>query len=169
MAAITTNPTRIDRKPARKQRRSQTSVGTAPRIWAPAFLGGDRGKYVALVLKCLVATAVVFGAVSALTSTKERHATLYRPAEKQKRVAGHKTAESGIALTENKAPIKHRAALVSGNNAAIREAPRANAKILDRAVFGSSVDVIGEDGRWAQVHAVGQNVSGWIEKGSLNF
>ncbi|WP_350356542.1 SH3 domain-containing protein [Methylocystis iwaonis] len=43
------------------------------------------------------------------------------------------------------------------------------AKILGRAVYGSRVEVLGQDGRWVQVHAIGQTVAGWVERAGLNF
>ena len=60
-------------------------------------------------------------------------------------------------------------AFVSGSNAAIRERPAINAKILERAVFGSNVELLSQDGKWVQVRSTGQNASGWIERAYLSF
>jgi len=157
-----------------------------------SLLRGDASTCALVTVKSLAAAIVVFGALAALISTKAPRPAI-RHAEKQKPVGDHKAAMSDKpttkhkavaadrsntenkvaaadgAVTDHKTVIKPGIALISRVNAAIREAPRLNAKILDRAVFGSSVDVIGQEHDWAQVRAPAQNVSGWIEKSALNF
>ncbi len=169
MAAVTTSTTDKRRKHAKQQRPTQTSAPASRRAWTPSFLRGDTTTYAALAFKSAAAAALVFGAVSVLSATSERHAARHKSAGKQKLVAGHKVAMAESSAAEHKVPIRRRPAMISGNEVAIRDAPRPNAKILDKAVFGSSVDVVGEDGKWAQVHAAAQKVSGWVEKASLNY
>jgi hypothetical protein len=66
-------------------------------------------------------------------------------------------------------PTRLGSALVSKIDVPVRDAPRRNGKILDKAVYGSYVDVIGQDGKWVQVRATRQHLTGWMEKADLNF
>ena len=60
-------------------------------------------------------------------------------------------------------------AFISGGNAAFRERPAINGKIIERAVFRTNVELITQEGKWVQVRSPGQNISGWIEKAYLSF
>ncbi len=60
-------------------------------------------------------------------------------------------------------------AFISGSNAAIREKPALNSKIIERAVFGSNVELIAQEGKWVQVRSTGQDVTGWVEKIYLSY
>jgi hypothetical protein len=60
-------------------------------------------------------------------------------------------------------------AFVSGNNVLIRANPKLNAKIVGKAIFGTSIEVIAYDGNWVQINSPAQNLSGWTEKMRLNF
>jgi hypothetical protein len=60
-------------------------------------------------------------------------------------------------------------ALISDNGVLVRESPKLNAKVLDRAIFGTSVDVVELDGKWVKIHSSAQNLDGWTEKSRLNF
>lgn len=60
-------------------------------------------------------------------------------------------------------------AMISGNNVLIRETPKINAKIVKRAVFGSLVEVIDQEGKWVKISNPGQQFTGWVEKIYLNF
>ncbi len=67
------------------------------------------------------------------------------------------------------APTRFGSALASKIDVPVRDAPKRDANILNKAVYGSYVEVIAQDGRWVQVRATGQNVTGWVEKSGLNF
>ena len=60
-------------------------------------------------------------------------------------------------------------AMISGNNVIIRETPKINGKIITRAIFGISVDIIEEEGKWVRINNPGQHVTGWVEKVYLNY
>ena len=60
-------------------------------------------------------------------------------------------------------------AMIAGNNVIIRETPKINGKIITRAIFGISVDIIEEDGKWVRINNPGQHVTGWVEKVYLNY
>lgn len=129
-------------------------------------------KYAPLGFRSLAAAALLFAAAAALPPAKETHAPGSRSADRRKPGAGAhgKIAVARPQETERKAaPAKPAVALVSGNNLAIRDAPRENARVLGVAVFGAMVDVTGQDGKWSQIHAGGQGVSGWVEKAGLHF
>ncbi len=114
---------------------------------------GDGLRYAFLAGKSIAAAVFVFGVLCALiyTSAAPRK-TIHPVGEKQKTIARQATT-----------------VLVSKIDLPIRDAPRGDAKIISRAVYGSRVEVLGQDGRWVQVHAIGQNVAGWVEKFGLNF
>jgi hypothetical protein len=121
--------------------------------------------------KSVAAAVFVFGALCALiyTSAAPRQ-TKHVASEKQKIIARQKTATGDKSTADAKAaPERLDSALVSKIDLPIRDAPRGEAKILGRAVYGSRVEVLGQDGRWAQVRAIGQNAAGWVEKAGLNF
>jgi len=60
-------------------------------------------------------------------------------------------------------------AFVSSNNVIIRENPKPNSKVLGKAIFGTSVEVLAFNGNWVQIRSSAQNLSGWTEKMRLNF
>lgn len=60
-------------------------------------------------------------------------------------------------------------AFVSGNNVLIREHPKPNSKVLGKAIFGTSIEVLAFDGNWVQIRSPAQNLSGWTEKMRVNF
>jgi hypothetical protein len=128
-------------------------------------------RYVLHGIKSLVAALLLFAAAVALTPAKETHAPGLKLAERRKPVgAAHKSAAARPQETERKAAsAKPAVALVSGNDVAIREAPRDNARVLGVAVFGTMVDVTTQDGKWAQVRTGGQGAGGWVEKAGLHF
>jgi hypothetical protein len=66
-------------------------------------------------------------------------------------------------------PIKNIEAIISGNNVVIRETPKLNGKVVSRAIFGTSVEIIEVEEKWAKIHSPGQKVVGWVEKSYLNF
>ncbi|WP_281932813.1 SH3 domain-containing protein [Methylocystis iwaonis] len=113
----------------------------------------------------------MFGTLCALIYTSAApHKTMHAAGEKQKIITRQKTATADKSTADAKVyPSRLDSALVSKIDLPIRDAPRGDAKILGRAVYGSRVEVLGQDGRWAQVLAIGQNAAGWVEKAGLNF
>jgi hypothetical protein len=105
----------------------------------------------------------VFGAICALiyTSATPRKSLL---AINKKTIA-----RSEFDVESHVAPTRLGSALVSKIDVPVRDAPRRNGKVLDKAVYGSYLDVIGQDGKWVQVRATGQHLTGWVEKADLNF
>lgn len=161
MAAVATKGASHTRKKHAKQARRLTDVASpaAKGARASPFLHGGGSRYVVVVAKSIAAAVFLFGAICALTYTAAVPRNSARNvAEKQKPIANQKTASTRLG-----------AALVSKVDADIRDAPRQNAKVLKRAPYGAYVEVIGQDGKWAHVHATGQNVTGWVDKAGLNF
>ena len=95
------------------------------------------------------------------SGTENKHAKATSASHQPKSAA--KEAESHKSISLNGT------AFISGSNAAIRERPAINGKIIERAVFGSNVELITQEGKWVQVRSPGQNISGWIEKAYLSF
>jgi hypothetical protein len=128
-------------------------------------------RYALFAGKNVAAAVFVFGTLCALIYTSAApHKTMHAAGEKQKIIARQKTATADKSIADAKAaPSRLESALVSKIDLPIRDAPRGEAKILGRAVYGSRVEVLGQDGRWAQVRAIGQNAAGWVEKAGLNF
>jgi Bacterial SH3 domain len=60
------------------------------------------------------------------------------------------------------------AARIVGTNVPIRSIPKMSAKILERAVWGESVEVVGREGEWAQIRSV-RKTTGWISRADLKF
>lgn len=58
---------------------------------------------------------------------------------------------------------------ISGSNAAIRESPAINAKLVEWAVFGSTVESIAQEGKLGHIRSAGQNISDWMDKNYLSF
>ncbi len=138
-------------------------------------------KYAMILLTSVVGGALVFGGLSAMIDAnpnkklvKDNH-----PLKKQTSETKHskhgEPARHTAASTIGTASVTHKSieltgsAFVSGSNAAIRDKPAINAKIVERAVFGSNVELLSQEGKWVQVRSTGQNVSGWIEKAYLSF
>ena len=136
-------------------------------------------RYGILLGSSVIGGLIVFGGLSALISptvksktadhavtpiksgTENNHAKANSASHQPKSAA--KEAESHKSLALNGT------AFISGSNAAIRERPAINGKIIERAVFGSNVELITQEGKWVQVRSPGQNISGWIEKAYLSF
>jgi hypothetical protein len=71
-------------------------------------------------------------------------------------------------ITRDEVPKTGNARIV-GNNVPIRSIPKINGKILERAVWGDSVEVIGKEGEWAQIRSAKKNTTGWISQAELKF
>jgi hypothetical protein len=172
MAAITTSgASRIRKKHAKAKRSNEASTPAAKATRMLPFLQGGGSRYGFMAAKSIAATVFVFGTVCALiyTAAQPRNAA-QKIVEKQKPIASQKAAIADKSNIEPKAAsTRLGSALVSKVDVDIRDAPRRDAKVLDRAVYGSYVEVIGQDRKWAHVHATGQNVTGWVNKASLNF
>ncbi len=153
MAAVTANgASRNVRKPAKAPRVIRASKPAEARM--PSFLREDGSRYAFTAMKCVAAAVFFFGALCAL---------IYTAAEPRR--AAQKVSERH----KSTAPTRLGSALVSKIDVLVRDAPRRDASILNKAVYGSYVEVIAQDGRWVQVRATGQNVTGWVEKSGLNF
>ncbi len=162
MASATTSFKRSGRERAKARRSSKVATPAATEPGMQPSPRTDSPRYALVAGKSVAATILVFGAVCALIYTAaEPHKATYAVGEK--RVARQKAAEASADTT------RLGSALVSKIDVAVREAPRRNARILDKAVYGSYVEVIGQDGKWIQVRATGQNVTGWVERAGLNF
>jgi hypothetical protein len=171
MATATTSRTSHNQRKPVKTQRSNAATSPAVTVWAQPLLRGDKSRYAFLAGKSIVAAVFVFGVICALiyTSAAPRK-TMHAASEKQKTIASQKTTTADKSGTEARtAPTRLGSALVSRIDVPIRDAPRRDAKIVNKAVYGSYVEVLGQDGAWVQVRATGQNVTGWVEKASLNF
>jgi hypothetical protein len=60
-------------------------------------------------------------------------------------------------------------ARIVGNNVPIRSVPKINGKILERAIWGDPVEVVGREGEWAQIRSAKKNTTGWISQAELKF
>jgi hypothetical protein len=60
-------------------------------------------------------------------------------------------------------------ARIVGNNVPIRSVPKINGKILERAIWGDPVEVVGKEGEWMQIRSARQNTTGWISQAELKF
>jgi hypothetical protein len=138
-------------------------------------------KYALIVLASAIGGLLVFGGLSALISTKPNKEMVNTGHSLKKQVT-ETTHSKREERTRHAAPPAHErapitqksidvsgSAFVSGSNAAIRERPAINAKIIERAVFGSNVELLSQEGKWVQVRSTGQNLSGWIERAYLSF
>lgn len=172
MSTVTSGGASRHQKNSPKYRRANTSTPLPAKNPVTFPLPrGDGVKYALFAGKSIAAAVFVFGALCALiyTSAASRQ-TKHVASEKQKIIARQKTATADRSTADAKAaPARLGSALVSKIDLPIRDAPRGEAKILGRAVYGSRVEVLGQDGRWAQVRAIGQNAAGWVEKAGLNF
>jgi hypothetical protein len=172
MATATTGGTsRHQRNLANTRRANASTPRPTTKPWTVSFPRGDGLRYAFLAGKSIAAAVFVFAAICALiyTSASPRK-TMHAASEKQKTIARQKTTTADKSAAEAKAaPEGLGSALVSKIDLPIRDAPRRDAKILNRAVYGSHVEVLGQDGTWVQVRAAGQNVTGWVEKAGLNF
>lgn len=148
--ATTSGTSRPQRKTPKTKRANASTPGvvTKPFITSLPQAGGRR--YTVLAGKSLLAAAFFFGVICAL---------VYTAADKSKPVAGQRTTTAK----------KSGAAVVSKIDLPVRNAPRRDAKILARVVYGARVEVVAQDGGWAQVRAAGEDVAGWVEKTGLNF
>ncbi len=168
MSTVTTaGASRHQKNPAKSRRANALT----PRPATAPLPHGDGLRYAVFAGKSVAAAVFVFGALCALIYTSAApHKTMHAAGEKQKIIARQKTATADKSTADAKAsPARVESALVSKIDLPIRDAPRGDAKILGRAVYGSRVEVLGQDGRWAQVRAIGQNAAGWVEKAGLNF
>jgi hypothetical protein len=172
MSTVTTGGASLHQRNTARSRGANASTPRPATKPATALTPrGDRARYALLAAKSVVAAVFLFGALCALiyTSAGPRQ-TRHAADEKQKIIARQKTATADKSIADAKAaPSRSESALVSKIDLPIRDAPRGDAKILGRAVYGSRVEVLGQDGRWAQVRAIGQNAAGWVEKAGLNF
>lgn len=172
MSTVTTGGASRHQKNSTKSRRANPSTPRPATKPATAPLPrGDGVRYALFAGKNVAAAVFVFGTLCALIYTSAApHKTMHAAGEKQKIIARQKTATADKSIADAKAaPSRLESALVSKIDLPIRDAPRGEAKILGRAVYGSRVEVLGQDGRWAQVRAIGQNAAGWVEKAGLNF
>ena len=136
-------------------------------------------RYGILLGSSVIGGLIVFGGLSALISPTGKSKTADHAATPIKSGTENKHAKATSASHQPKSATKeaetHKSlalngtAFISGSNAAIRERPAINGKIIERAVFGSNVELITQEGKWAQVRSPGQNISGWIEKAYLSF
>jgi hypothetical protein len=171
---MTTATTSGAARPQRKNSKAQRANASTPRAVTKSVvtsLPRADGRYAVLAGKSLVAAVFVFGVICAFiyTTTGPRRATQV-VGERPKTIARQKTAttdKSGAEFAAIAARVG--SALVSRIDLPVRDAPRRDAKVLARAVYGSRVEVVAQDGGWAQVRATGQNVAGWVEKAGLNF
>jgi len=168
--ATTGRASHNQRKPA-KTRRSNAATSPAVTEWMQPLLRGDQSRYAFLAGKSIAAAVFVFGVLCALIYTSAApRTTMHAAGEKQKTIARQKPATADKSGIEARAaPTRLGSALVSRIDVPIRDAPRRDGKIVNKAVYGSYVEVLGQDGAWVQVRATGQNVTGWVEKASLNF
>lgn len=170
------------RKQTGSKGRFQSALASIDRWSLPKFSLDTPVKRYALILLASAAGAfIVFGGLSAMigSNPNKELASTSRSVKKQASETKHakhaEPAHRGGLLTTEAASTGHKSieltgsAFVSGSNAAIRERPAINAKILERAVFGSNVELLSQDGKWVQVRSTGQNISGWIEKAYLSF
>jgi hypothetical protein len=127
-----------------------------------------------ILLTSIVGGVLVFGGLSAIIDTNPNK-ELARDSHPLKKQASETKHSKHGQTARHTASSAHKSieltgsAFVSGSNAAIRERPAINAKIVERAVFGSNVELLSQEGKWVQVRSTGQNVSGWIEKAYLSF
>lgn len=137
-------------------------------------------KYVSAVLKDVGIAALFFAAVYATAvylgqPVTTEIATSEKP--RTSRPSEHKTAHASVIEEQPKKVSKNATAtivtgttaFVSGNNVLIRENSTLSAKVLGKAIFGTSVDITASDGKWIQINSPVQNLSGWTERASLNF
>lgn len=170
------------RKQSAHHGRFQAAIGAMDRWTLPRLpVDAPWKRYAGLLGACALSGLIVFGGMSALispaakTELATKAATLPKPTVDSKRTKAvsapsqHKTSAKD-ARPDNSKPISLiGTAFISGSNAAIRERPALNAKILERAVFGSNVELIAQEGKWVQVRSTGQDVTGWVEKIYLSF
>jgi hypothetical protein len=172
MSTVTTGgASHHQRNPAKSRRASASTPRPATKPATAPLPRGAGMRYALFAGKSVAASVFVFGALCALIYTSAApYKTMHVTGEKQKTIARQKTAAADKSSADAKAaPSRSESALVSKIDLPIRDAPRGDAKILGRAVYGSRVEVLGQDGRWVQVHAIGQTVAGWVERASLNF
>lgn len=176
-----TTPKRRKKHTGQKNR-FQNAMGVMDRWSLPKFSPETPiKKYAMILLTSIVGGVLVFGGLSAMidTNPNKELARDSHPLKKQASETKHskhgETARLTVASTIETASSAHKSieltgsAFVSGSNAAIRDRPAINAKIVERAVFGSNVELLSQEGKWVQVRSTGQNVSGWIEKAYLSF
>ena len=171
---------RRKRKKSTSKGRFHEAMGAIDR-WTLPSLPADVPwkKYMAVLGASLLGGLIVFGGMSALisqaTQTKNSEASVTSTkstAENKHSTSSTKSHQQKTAtkeITPSRPQQVSGTAFVSGSNAAIRERPAINAKIIERAVFGSNVELITQEGKWVQVRSTGQNISGWIEKAYLSF
>lgn len=136
-------------------------------------------RYGILLGSSVIGGLIVFGGLSALispagkTNTADHAATPIKSGTENKHAkatsASHQPKSAAKEAESHKSISLNGTAFISGSNAAIRERPAINGKIIERAVFGSNVELITQEGKWVQVRSPGQNISGWIEKAYLSF
>ena len=170
------------RKQASHKGRFQSALSSVDR-WSPPKISPDAPvkRYALILLVSAVGGFAVFGGLSAMFGSnpnKELANTSHmqkKQASDAKLLKNSWSAHHTTATTILPASSGHKSiqltgtAFVSGSNAAIREKPAINAKVIERAVFGSNIELLSKDGKWVQVRSTGQNISGWIEKAYLSF
>jgi hypothetical protein len=162
-----------------RQRRRSNSRGARPSSTprpatksATALLPrGDVARYALLAGKSIAAAVFVFGTLCALIYTwVAPRQTMHAAGEKQKIIARQKTATADKSILQARsASARPDSAHVAKIDLPVKDAPRGDAKILGRTVYGTRVEVLAQDGRWVQVRAIEQNLAGWVEKAGLNF
>lgn len=174
-------PNRKRKKSVHKDR-FQDAIGAMDRWTLPRLpVDAPWKRYAILCSASAVGGLIVFGGILALISPEPKkeiagnatNQTKSRFDPKHTKIVSatsqHKTGSNDVHPDAPKAMTLMGTAFISGSNAAIRERPAINAKIVERAVFGSNVELIAQEGKWVQVRSTGQNISGWIEKVYLSF
>jgi hypothetical protein len=171
MPTVMTGGASRHQKNSTKSRRASTSTPRpATKPATSALPRGDGVRYALFAGKSVAAAVFVFGALCALIYTSAAPRQTKHVASEKQKIPRQKAATADKSTADAKAaPARLDSELVPKIDLPIRDAPRGEAKILGRAVYGSRVEVLGQDGRWAQVRAIGQNAAGWVEKAGLNF
>ncbi len=168
------------RKLSSNQGRFHAAIGAMDRWTLPRLpVDAPWKRYGILLGGSALGALIVFGGMSALISPAAKIKTTDHTAAPIRSDAENKHAKASSASHQTKSTARETnisrslaltgTAFVSGSNAAIRERPAINGKIIERAVFGSNVELIAQEGKWVQVRSTGQNISGWIEKAYLSY
>lgn len=132
---------------------SRRSLPRGPQLDLPDSMKPGAKKYGVPVLKNLGLAGVALTCAFVVFSQIDRIARLAQDISPITRAAEAKSGNARIV----------------GNNVPIRSAPKINGKILERAVWGDPVEVIGTEGEWAQIRSAKKNTTGWIIQAELKF
>lgn len=119
----------------------------------PGSVNPNAKKYSVPVLKNLALACIAVALFFAVVSQSDRIASAMQ------------TIPPRVSDAESKASE----ARIVGNNVPIRAVPKINGKIMERAVWGTSVEVISRDGEWAQIRSGRRGAIGWISQTDLKF